>query len=201
MKKINIFLLLFLCFGVTFAQPWTEQVSGVTTQLTSISVIDNLNGWICGYSGVVLRTTNRGTNWLNVSGNGIPATIQLINIFGISQTTALTAGYIGSNTWVYSTTNAGANWVQVFTQIGGFINAVHIGLDGTGLMMATPSGADGHYGERLTAVQTGIRQGCICLRREVKPAIIIAYPLQEAEYGLVQITHVFTTQRITVQAG
>jgi photosystem II stability/assembly factor-like uncharacterized protein len=140
MKKIITFFAALLFAGISYSQPWQEQVSGVTSQLTSISVIDNLNGWICGYNGVVLRTTNTGTNWLNVSGNGIPATIQLINIFGISQSSAITAGYIGSNTWVYGTTNAGANWTQVFTQTGGFINAVHIRLDGTGFMMGDPVG-------------------------------------------------------------
>jgi hypothetical protein len=89
----------------------------------------------------VLRTTNQGANWLNVSGNGIPATIQLINVFGITSTTALAAGYIGSNTWVYRTSNSGANWVQVFAQTGGFINAVWVKLDNTGLIVGDPVGA------------------------------------------------------------
>jgi photosystem II stability/assembly factor-like uncharacterized protein len=140
--KTAIFLLaLFTGTAVLQAQPWQEQVSGVSTQLTSVSAIDFTNAWICGYSGVVLRTTNAGINWLNVSGGGIPATIQLINVFGINPTTALVAGYIGSNTWVYRTTNAGVNWTQVFTQTGGFINAVWVRLDGTGFMMGDPVGA------------------------------------------------------------
>lgn len=140
MSKVLSFVLLISAISGIQSQPWQEQVSGVTTQLTGVSAMDNLNAWVCGYSGVVLRTTNTGTNWQNVSGNGIPATMQLINIWGIDQNTAITAGYIGSNTWVYRTTNAGANWVQVFTQTGGFINAVSVRLDSTGFMMGDPVG-------------------------------------------------------------
>jgi len=140
MKKLNLLFISALLLQNIFSQQWIEQTSNVTTQLTGISAIDNQNVWTCGYSGVVLRSTNTGINWQNVSGNGIPANIQLINIFGINNTTALVAGYISSNTWVYKTTNAGANWVQVFTQTGGFINAVHIRLDGTGFMMGDPVG-------------------------------------------------------------
>jgi photosystem II stability/assembly factor-like uncharacterized protein len=102
-----------------------EQTSGVTVQLTSVSVPNILgNGWICGYSGTVLRTTNNGMNWANVSGNGIPATVQLINILGIDASMALTAGYIGTTTYVYRTTNGGSNWQQVFTEANGFIDAI-----------------------------------------------------------------------------
>jgi hypothetical protein len=64
-------------------------------------------------------------------------------VFGINQTTALVAGYIGSNTWVYRTSNSGANWTQVFTETGGFINAVWVRLNGTGFMMGDPLVQDG----------------------------------------------------------
>ncbi len=137
-KQITI-LFLVLSFGYIYSQ-WSERVSGVTVQLTSVSAIDNNNTWVCGYSGTVLRTTNQGFNWMNVSGNGIPSTIQLINVWGIDANTALVAGYIGSDTWVYRTSNAGANWTQVFTETGGFINGLVIRLDGSGFMTGDPVG-------------------------------------------------------------
>ena len=99
-----------------------------------------LTAWICGYSGVVLKTTNAGVNWTNVSGNGIPNNVQLINIFGIDQNNAITAGYISTTTYVYRTTNAGANWTQVFTQANGFINAVWMTSNTNGLMQGDPAG-------------------------------------------------------------
>ncbi len=142
MKKLYIiFLFMFLSLNsVIVSQPWSEQTSGVTQQLTSVSCIDGNNSWVCGYNATVLRTSNSGTNWVNVSGNGIPPTMQLINMWGITNTTALVAGYIGSNTWVYRTSNAGANWVQVFTQTGGFINGLSIRLDSIGFMAGDPVG-------------------------------------------------------------
>jgi hypothetical protein len=84
MNKIISFFILTLCVSYIYSQPWSEQTSGVTVQLTSVSDIDNNYVWVCGYNGTVLRTTNHGLNWLNVSGGGIPATIQLINVFGIN---------------------------------------------------------------------------------------------------------------------
>jgi photosystem II stability/assembly factor-like uncharacterized protein len=140
-KHYIIFLFMLFIFSfVTFSQPWQEQTSGVTQQLTSVSSIDGVNNWVCGYNATVLRTSNSGNTWVNVSGNGIPPTMQLVNVWGITSTTALVAGYIGSNTWVYRTSNSGANWVQVFTQTGGFINGLSIRLDSVGFMAGDPVG-------------------------------------------------------------
>lgn len=122
----NILTLLILISSISIlSQPqyWNEQTSGVTVQLTSVSPNNN-DVWVCGYSGTVLRTTNAGANWINVSGGGIPATVNLINIWGIDASTAVVAGYLGSDTWVWRTSNAGVNWVQVFSQPGGFINGM-----------------------------------------------------------------------------
>lgn len=119
---------------------FSEQTSGVTVQLTSAYAVNFQTGWICGYSGTVLRTTNAGTNWVNASGTGIPATRLLINIFGVDANNALTAGYEGVNTYVYRTTNAGANWVQVFTEANGFINAVWMISNTNGFMQGDPAG-------------------------------------------------------------
>jgi hypothetical protein len=66
--------------------------------------------------------------------------MQLINICALNQTTAITAGYIGANTFVYKTTNSGANWTQVFTENNGFINAVRFLNNGSLLMMGDPAG-------------------------------------------------------------
>jgi hypothetical protein len=140
-KKLLAVIYLILFSSLTYSQIWSEQVSGVTTDLKSVSVVDGSAAWICGYSGVVLRTTNAGVNWINVSGNGIPNTVLLINIFGINQTTALTAGYISTTTFVYRTTNSGANWTQVFTQPNGFINAIWMTSNTNGLMQGDPAGS------------------------------------------------------------
>ncbi|MGA2669751.1 MAG: T9SS type A sorting domain-containing protein [Ignavibacteria bacterium] len=143
MKKIIYVLLTItlLTFGTSYSQ-YVEQVSGVTTQLTSSYAVSYNASWICGYSGVVLKSTNTGASWINVSGNGIPNTVSLISICGINQNNAVTAGYIGSNTFVYRTSNRGANWTQVFTETGGFIDAIYLSTNsGTGFMVGDPVGS------------------------------------------------------------
>jgi len=48
---------------------WTEQVTGVTANLTSVSNIDGNVAWVCGYNGTVIKTSNAGYNWANHSGD------------------------------------------------------------------------------------------------------------------------------------
>lgn len=120
---------------------WFEQTSGTTQTLTSVHSTQLNNVWVCGYGGTVLRSNNVGANWINVSGNGIPANMQLISIASISANVAVTAGYVGSNTFVFRTSNSGANWTQVFTQTNGFINAVSFKEgSNTGFMTGDPVG-------------------------------------------------------------
>jgi photosystem II stability/assembly factor-like uncharacterized protein len=142
MKKVILLTFFLISAKLIFSQTATfsEQTSGVTVQLTSAYAINSLTAWICGYSGTVLRTTNSGTNWLNSTGTGIPATRMLINIFALDANNAITAGYEGTTTYVYRTTNAGINWVQVFTEANGFINAVWMISNTNGFMEGDPTG-------------------------------------------------------------
>lgn len=102
---------------------WIEQTSPVTTVLNSVSAVDMNVGWTTGYSGVVLRTTNGGNNWVNVGGGAI-GTNDCHNICGIDANTALVACNPSSGGFIYRTSNGGANWVEVFNQPGGFINHI-----------------------------------------------------------------------------
>lgn len=120
-KFFPIFLCVFILTSVCYSQ-WTEQTSGVTTALESVSPIDNNIVWVAGASGKILYTSNGGTNWI-ITASPNPA-IDLTNIFGISATTALVTGSSSTATFVYRTTNTGANWTQVFTQSGGYIDAI-----------------------------------------------------------------------------
>ena len=143
MFKRILILTAFLIFPViSFSQlpNWVEQNSGTTQTLTSVHFDSYFSVWACGYGGTVIRSTNKGTNWINVGGNGIPATAQLINIVVINANIALTSGYIGSNTFVYRTSNAGTNWTQVFTENNGFINAMCFNSFTDGFMTGDPVG-------------------------------------------------------------
>ena len=137
--------LYFIFFSIAFTSginsqiSWSEQTSGLTTQLTSVSVIDDFNAWACGYAGRVLRTTNGGLNWVSVNSAPIPGTLDLHCIYGLDANTALVGGS-GSSSFLFRTSNGGANWVQVFTETGGFINSVQMGNPFAGFMMGDPVG-------------------------------------------------------------
>jgi photosystem II stability/assembly factor-like uncharacterized protein len=120
MKKVITMLLLALFTSVSVAQ-WSEQSSGVTSTLYSVSAVDNNTVWICGAGGKILLTTNGGTNWVVTASPN--SSLNLYNIWGINSTRALVTGS-SSTTYVYRTTDAGATWTEVFTQSGGFINAI-----------------------------------------------------------------------------
>src|SRR3989337_1904255 len=99
MKKILVALIVFISLQIVQSQVfWNEVTSPVTTALRCVSNIDANNAWVCGASGVVIKTTNGGYNWTNVSGNGIPNTVTLISIYGVNSSSAITAGYTGTTT-------------------------------------------------------------------------------------------------------
>ena len=113
------FILLFISFfyllPVSLFSQWyqyTEQNSGVISKLNGVS--GNMRHyWICGDSGVVLKTHNRGTNWINISGHGIPSYVMLNTIFGIDSARAVVCGTIPGYACIYATTNSGANFLCV----------------------------------------------------------------------------------------
>lgn len=143
--KLLLSIMLFLSFcELSLSQSfYQEQNSGVTTHLTSVwlnPVSNSNNLWVCGSGGIVLKTTTAGVNWINVSGNGIPNTADLVNIWGIDANNALTAGFTSSNTFVYRTSNGGSNWTQVFSQPNGFIDAIWMYAATQGFMYGDPVG-------------------------------------------------------------
>jgi hypothetical protein len=144
MKKIiRLFIFyIFNFFICLYAQPEIiEMNSGVNTELTSSSncIWTFGHGWACGVNGTVIRTSAYN-NWINVSGNGIPANVTLDNICATDTLLALTAGHLDSNTWVWKTTNGGQSWFQVFNQPHGRINAIWMKSLITGFMVGNPVG-------------------------------------------------------------
>ncbi|MDD5362393.1 MAG: T9SS type A sorting domain-containing protein [Ignavibacteria bacterium] len=135
MKKL-FFLILTLSIFTNLQSQWSEQTSGVTTALRSVSAASSNTAWICGASGVVLKTTNTGINWVNVS-SGIPSANTLISISAVDENLALVVGYNSTNTYMYRTSNGGTNWTQVLTE-SGFYDAVFMVNANTGFMAGDP---------------------------------------------------------------
>lgn len=129
-KLITVFFTVLLVTSLTFSQ-WSEQTSGVTTGLNSVSPVDNNIVWACGQNGKVLLTTNGGANWIITTTPN--ANLNFYNIWGIDGNKALVTGS-STTAFVYKTTNAGANWTQVFSQAGGFIDAIASGLGNANIL-------------------------------------------------------------------
>ncbi|MCY7362412.1 MAG: hypothetical protein LH629_10170 [Ignavibacteria bacterium] len=114
MKKL-IFFLLFICSGFASAQ-WTEQTSGITTLIYSVSSVDDDGVWACGDGGKVLRTVNSGILWSTVTSPN--SAISFYTIQGIDALTAVVGGSDASAAYVYKTVDGGATWTLTFSQPG-----------------------------------------------------------------------------------
>lgn len=143
-------------FGVTVVPMgtpgWTEQTSGVTTALNTVKAVSPTVAWAAGNGGVVLRTTNGGTNWTSVGGGAI-GTAVIYNIEALSASTAfVTTSPSADFTHIFRTTNGGVSWDTVYTQNAPaqspFINAIHMFDANNGIAQGDPVGG------RWTVVRT-----------------------------------------------
>jgi len=118
---------------------WSSQTSGVATALNTVKAVSSTVAWAAGNGGVVLRTTDGGTTWTSVGGGAI-GTAPLYNIEALNANIAFTTTTPTTTTYIFRTTNGGATWDTVFTQSGGFINAIHMFDATTGIAQGDPLG-------------------------------------------------------------
>ena len=96
---------------------WHDTPTGSTASLRGLSAVSANVVWASGATatgGVVLRTTDRGATWQNVSPAG-PATLQFrdIEAFNMNKAVAMSAG-VGTDSRIYRTTDGGQTWTLVF---------------------------------------------------------------------------------------
>lgn len=96
-------------------QTWNVAITPTQTfNHTAVHFSDVTNGWVVGFNGQVIRTTDGGSSWVNKNITGVaPFTPPLTDVFGINSTTAWVVG--DRNTKVFKTTNGGDTWTDVFT--------------------------------------------------------------------------------------
>lgn len=119
---------------------WGTQTSGVTALLQAVSAPSQNVCWIGGATATVRLTTNGGINWVNANPNPGVINGDIFNIWAIDGNTALLTTS-PSATYIYRTSNAGVNWTQVFTQAGGFIDAIVMANANTGYAYGDPVSA------------------------------------------------------------
>jgi len=104
--KITVLLLIInsaIIIQNSFSQ-WFIQNSGTTNALYDIEFINENTGWCCG-DGVILKTTNGGTNWIQQT-NGVP----FETFFGIHPVDSNIVYAVGFFRTFIKTTNGGESW-------------------------------------------------------------------------------------------
>jgi len=127
MKKLFIVLLaVSLCSEIYSQGPWVLQiVPSPVRPLYSVNAVDANIIWACGEQGTVLYTSNGGANWL-FRGGGTLGNNTVYSIAGFGGANAICAVNNAQYGSIYRTSNAGLTWTEVYSQMGGFINAVKV---------------------------------------------------------------------------
>ena len=108
MKKI-IFILLVLQFGLQILNAqWVQQTSNTNNALLNIKFYDNNTGFISGYGGVMLKTTNSGSNW-TVTDLGLSGKF-MNGLCVVNQNVIYSVGFYET---IIKSTNGGVNWTFI----------------------------------------------------------------------------------------
>ncbi len=104
----RILIILFLCsVSITGVHAqWIQQNSGTGVSLRDIRFANNSTGWIAGYNGTILKTTDGGINWLPQNTGTTYSLLSLFTIDGVNLWT------VGTNGVVLKSTNGGTYWVS-----------------------------------------------------------------------------------------
>ena len=118
---------------------WSEQTSGLTTALYSVSAVTNAVAWVGGAGSKVLRTTNAGQNWVNAAGD-LPTAQDVYCVWGIDVNNCIITTSPAAGTYIYKTTNGGTNWTQTLFQATGFMDGFYFLNATTGFAYGDPVG-------------------------------------------------------------
>src|SRR5690349_18206038 len=107
--KYFLFLiaLLFVSQNIHSQSGWPQQVSGTSSTLLGAIMPDLNTAYGCGIDGIVLKSTNGGSNWFPLT-TGTPRFLRSITY--VTSNTIYTAGELGI---ILKTTNGGSNWISL----------------------------------------------------------------------------------------
>lgn len=108
-KAYIIILLFALINGASSQVYWLRQNSPVSVWLYRCAFPDTLNGWACGDSGIILHTSDGGTNW-EIQPAGIDYFVEDICFTNKRLGWGIANDFTLYRSYVLKTTNGGINW-------------------------------------------------------------------------------------------
>ena len=138
-----------------FAQQWIPQTSGTTLRLRQVKAVNDNVVWACGANGVVLRTTNGGTNWEVKTPTD--ASVTNYSMDALDANTAWVTGTVGgtANFYIWKTTDGGTTWVQQYNNPNGFSDGIRFFNANEGVCYADPDPYPSSYWEILRTTNGG----------------------------------------------
>jgi photosystem II stability/assembly factor-like uncharacterized protein len=98
------------------AQPfWNQLTVPTTSDLSRLSFVDSLHGWIVGDNGVILKTNDGGQHW-TIQSSGMAENMVDIFMLNARQGWALAHSFTGDSagTFILKTSNSGEVWAKSF---------------------------------------------------------------------------------------
>jgi photosystem II stability/assembly factor-like uncharacterized protein len=138
MRALNKLILKYVFLLVVLLQPsfqlvaqshWRALTPQTANTLYKLSFLDSLRGWVAGFQGTILRTTNGGLTW-QTQNSGITNDIHDIFMLNDRLGWALAfEHFVDTATWygtkILKTTNGGTTWTnEQYSKSGEFFNAV-----------------------------------------------------------------------------
>ncbi|MCD4698540.1 MAG: T9SS type A sorting domain-containing protein [Bacteroidales bacterium] len=112
--KIKILTFFMLLPWFLLKAQWEPQYSGTENELNSVYFISESTGWVCGFNGTVLYTSDGGTNWVN-----IPSwtDLNLVSVFFANDLKGwiLARSETDYHSEVFFTNDGGSSWTTQLT--------------------------------------------------------------------------------------
>jgi photosystem II stability/assembly factor-like uncharacterized protein len=128
---------------------WTITPTNSTRQFRGLAPVSGKIAWVSGTAGTVLRTTNGGSTWSNVSPSLLPENATTFEFRDIQAYTATTAVILsigeGNASRIYRTTDGGKSWKPTFInrEPTAFYDCMAFENEEHGLAMSDP--VDGRF--------------------------------------------------------
>ncbi len=122
---------------------WHITPTGSTDTFRGLAAVDRSTAWVSGGAGSVLRTTDRGETWEDVSPPDATG-LRDIEAFGPERAVTLAIGP-GEASRIYATADGGQTWTETFrnTEETAFYDCLALSSDGSGLALSDP--VDGFF--------------------------------------------------------